>query len=133
MPWRKPIFTICLAILFPGLCIKSPEICIELTDRHVFQLRLDVFLFAPCYQLQENKVINRFIVKTKLVLETKLVSVIKDKIGLRNPIVFVHCLSYQVATFRLFIFNNVRKNNYLNLKLTLERRNTPVSVFLGLV
>ena len=78
---KKGLFPICLAILFPGLCIKSPKVCIELTDRDVFQLRLDVFLFAPCCQLQENKVINRFIVKTKLVFETELVSVIKDKIG----------------------------------------------------
>ena len=106
---KEGLFIIGLAILFPGRFIKSPEICIDLTDRHVFQLGLDVFLFAPCCQLQENKVINRFIVKTKLVFETELVSVIKDKIGQRNPIVFVHCLSYQVATFRLFIFYHVRK------------------------
>ena len=34
----------------------------------------------------------------------------------------------------MFIFNHVKKKyNYSSLKLTLERRNTPVSVFLGLV
>lgn len=69
---KKRLFAIGLAILFPGLCIKSPEICIELTVRHVFQLRLDIFLFAPCCQLQEGKVIN-LVFETELVLvETKL-------------------------------------------------------------
>ena len=72
---KKRLFPIGLAILFRGFCIKSPEICIELTVLHVFQLRLDVFLFVPCCQLQESKVINLFIVKTKVVFETELVSV----------------------------------------------------------
>ena len=43
---------------FSVLCLKSAEICSEFTDRHVFQLHLDVFLFAICCQLQENKVNN---------------------------------------------------------------------------
>ena len=43
---------------FSVLCLKSAEICSEFTDRHVFQPHLDVFLFAICCQLQENKVNN---------------------------------------------------------------------------
>ena len=72
---KKGLFPLGLAIRFLGLCLKSPEICIELTVRHVFQLRLDVFLFVVCCQLQESRVINLFIVKKKLIFETEFVSV----------------------------------------------------------
>ena len=99
--------------LFSWPLHKISDICIELTDRHVFQLRLDVFLFAPCNKLQENRAINRFIVKTKLVFVTEFVSV---KTKLQNPIVSVDCLSCQVATFHMFIFNHARKRYQFKFK-----------------
>lgn len=118
--------------LFSWPLHKISDICIELTDHHVFQLRLDVFLFAPCNKLQENRAINRFIVKTKLVFVTEFVSV-KTKLDCKILLFLLIVYHVRLQHFICLFLTMQEKDINLNLILALGRRNTPVSVFLGLV
>ena len=95
---------------FSVLCLKSAEICSEFTDRHVFQLHLDVFLFAICCQLQENKVNNGieslslwaffFILFNCLVVYSVFSKSHSDKI--------CEAVIYTGGTFALLIFRRYR-------------------------
>lgn len=76
--------------------------------------------------------IMRFIVKTKLVFVTEFVSV-KTKLDCKILLFLLIVYHVRLQHFICLFLIMQEKDINLNLKLALGRRNTPVSVFLGLV
>lgn len=74
----------------------------------------------------------RFIVKTKLVFVIEFVSV-KTKLDCKILLFLLIVYHVRLQHFICLFLTMQEKDINLNLKLALGRRNTPVSVFLGLV